>query len=307
MSITLKSSVFCKPTDLNLRLTLLGGQSFRWKEIKDSAFVGTFRGKIWKLKMLPECNKLEYEVFYENKSGDCIAEKDFNNMISNYFRLNFDLEAYYKIWRKNHSHFNETSKQIKAVRVLDQEPFENIISFICSQNNNITRISLMVQTLCKLFGNRIGSYDKRDFFSFPTIEALATVENLEDTLRKEKFGYRAKMISNAVKQILNKGGEIWFEKLKLMEYKIAKEELLTVSGIGPKVADCICLMSLGKLESVPIDRHIFKIAQDHYMPELKKVKLSPKQYELVAKMYRETYGEYAGWAQAVLFCSGIQK
>lgn len=124
---------------------------------------------------------------------------------------------------------------------------------------------------------------------------------MEDDLRKAKFGYRAKFISGSISKIKEFGGLKWFEDLKALTYQEARQELLKLPGIGYKVADCICLMSLGHLESVPIDTHIFQIAQQSYMPEaLKKAKsVTPKIYDDISNKFRDIYGEYAGWAQAV--------
>lgn len=127
-------------------------------------------------------------------------------------------------------------------------------------------------------------------------------QKLEQNLRSEKFGYRAKFISNTVKKINTLGGKVWFEKLRKCSYQEARLELVTLPGIGFKVADCICLMSLNHLEAVPIDTHIYKIAQDYYMTHLKSVKsVTPRIYDQIADHFRSIYGESAGWAQAVTF------
>lgn len=125
---------------------------------------------------------------------------------------------------------------------------------------------------------------------------------MEDDLRKAKFGYRAKFISGSIKKIDEFGGLKWFDNLKELSYLEARQELLKLPGIGYKVADCICLMSLGHLKSVPIDTHIFQIAQEHYLPEaLSKVKsVTPKVYDDIANKFRDVYGDYAGWAQTVI-------
>lgn len=231
----------------------------------------------------------------------------YENLLSSYFRLNVDLEKYYKIWSKAHDHFKEIAGgQFYAIRVLNQDPVENLFSFICSQNNHISRISSLVEKLCTNYGKKICTYEEVDYYTFPEISALQD-KKVEAELRVASFGYRAKFIQKSAEQIVKKGGLDWFKELEQLNYKEAHQELLKLTGIGPKVADCICLMSLNHLDAIPVDTHIFQIAAQHYIKDLKKVKsVTGKVYNEIGDFFRLTYGEYAGWAQTVLFCADLK-
>ncbi|XP_055845351.1 N-glycosylase/DNA lyase [Episyrphus balteatus] len=307
MSTCVKGKLSYPKDQLNLDLTLLGGQSFRWEkhtnDKKEEKWQGVAFECFWELHQTP--STIKYKVFSNKKHPD----EYFTKLLEKYLRLDFDLSGNCEKWKRAHRHFAETSQALKAVRVLDQEPLETILSFICSQNNHIKRISTMVQWLCSKYGSKICSYEGVDYFSFPSLSSLCDHQNeLESALREAKFGYRAKFIAGSVKKINESGGNDWFQKLRSLSFKEARVELVTLPGIGFKVADCICLMALNHLESVPIDTHIYKIAQASYLPRLSGIKsVTPKIYEEVAEHFRKIYGDYAGWAQAVLFCSGLQR
>jgi N-glycosylase/DNA lyase len=130
---------------------------------------------------------------------------------------------------------------------------------------------------------------------------------IEQQLRDASFGYRAKFIQKSSAEIMEKGNLKWFQELQKMDYRQAHTELLSLTGIGPKVADCICLMSLNHLEAIPVDTHVFQIAQ-HYLPHLAKMKsVTGKAYTDIGDKFREVYGPYAGWAQTVLFCADLRQ
>ncbi|KAK6620781.1 hypothetical protein RUM43_011076 [Polyplax serrata] len=221
--------------------------------------------------------------------------------------LNVDLEHYYKIWAESDVHFRETAPKMFGIRILNQEITENIFSFICSSNNNIKRISSMVEKLCEFYGEFIAEVDGQKYYSFPKVEDL-TQDTVESDLRKAGFGYRAKFIYESACAIKNFGGDEWLNKLKVLSYKDAKKQLMELPGVGAKVADCICLMSLGHMESVPVDTHIFKVASDIYLPHLKKYKnMTDKIYNEIGDHFRSLHGEYAGWANTILFCSDLKQ
>lgn len=166
----------------------------------------------------------------------------------------------------------------------------------------------MVEKLCSIFGSQICTIDGKDYYAFPSIEAL-TEEDTEIKLKNEKFGYRAGYIANTAKSLLKHGGRQWLlnlHKRNNTSYSKAREQLITLPGIGPKVADCICLMSLGHLEAIPVDTHIFQIARANYLPRLVQQKtVTPKIHEEISTYLRELWGPLAGWAQAIVFCAKI--
>ncbi|XP_075984060.1 8-oxoguanine DNA glycosylase isoform X1 [Anticarsia gemmatalis] len=301
--------------ELQLMGTLSGGQSFRWVHHKeDDVWVGVFAKTVWKLKENDKC--LQYEVIgslldnqTETKSsGNIKTEKvDYKTILEGYFRLDMDLGVCYKEWSSKDELFRKACNQFYGIRMLRQEPVENLFSFICSQNNHISRISSMVEKLCTHYGEKICEYDGKDFYAFPEVEKLSEPQ-VEGELRNLGFGYRAKFIQRSASQIVEWGGVQWFDSLQDMKYKDAKCELMKLHGIGPKVADCICLMSLNHLEALPVDTHVYQIAAQNYLPHLRgKKNVTDKMYVEIGDHFRSLYGHMAGWAHTVLFCADLKK
>lgn len=290
----------CSRTELNLALTLHGGQSFRWTDC-DDGYKGIFDGCIWTLSQNE--TQLSYTV-----QGQLKNSVNYDNILSDYFRLSISLKEHYKKWAEADTHFQNCLDENSAVRILKQDVVETLFSFICSSNNNISRISSMVEKLCLLFGQKICSIEDKEYYNFPTIEALKE-KSVESILRKEKFGYRAAYIVNTAERLSTLGGRNWLLNLQRendVSYQTAREQLMTLPGIGPKVADCICLMSLGHLDAIPVDTHIFQIAQANYLPHLRKQKtVTPKIHTEISNYLRQLWGPLAGWAQAIVFSAKI--
>lgn len=174
------------------------------------------------------------------------------------------------------------------------------------KKNQSDRISGLVEKICTHYGEKICDYSGEPYYNFPDVKSLAPAK-IEDHLRQLSFGYRAKYIQKSAEEILAKGNLEWCRKLCQLDYKAAHRELLTLTGIGPKVADCICLMSLNHLQAIPVDTHVFQIAR-HYLPHLAKCKtVSGKMYGEIGDKFREIYGPKAGWAQTVLFCADLRQ
>jgi len=173
---------------------------------------------------------------------------------------------------------------LNGIRVLRQEPVENLFSFICSSNNNIKRITQMVANMCLHFGNKIGTLEGIDYYGFPTIERLAQ-DDVEDKLKILSFGYRAKFIAKAAVYLKETHSEEWLYSLRNSSYAEAHKELCKIYGVGRKVADCVCLMSMDKLEAIPVDTHVLSIAKNQYKFNIKQA--DSKSNSLSETAYKE--------------------
>ncbi|KAL0818401.1 hypothetical protein ABMA28_008873 [Loxostege sticticalis] len=298
------NKILCNHKELQLFGTLNGGQSFRWTHHKEEGeWRGVFSKTAWRLKQTDDC--LQYQVM--GSIIDNPSDSKCKSMLQDYFRLSFNLGTYYHEWSEKDELFKSACQQFYGIRMLCQDPVENLFSFICSQNNHISRISSMVDKLCEHYGEKICSFDDYVYYSFPDVEKLAKPE-VEAKLRELGFGYRAKFIQKSAAQIVEWGGKEWFKGLQDMKYKDARQELMKLFGIGPKVADCICLMSLNHFEAVPVDTHVYQIAAQNYLPHLRgKKNVTEKMYIEIGDYFRNMYGDLAGWAHTVLFCADLKK
>ncbi|KXH51789.1 8-oxoguanine DNA-glycosylase [Colletotrichum simmondsii] len=251
------------------------------------------------------------------------SEDDTEELLRHYLSLKLDLKSLYEEWSKADPNFRKRAPEFGGVRMLSQDAWEALICFICSSNNNIARISQMVHKLCLHYGPLIGKIGDETFHDFPTPEAL-TGSSVEAHLRELGFGYRAKYIAQTASSVVNDRPKGWFEsltnpentcyiktaegsKLPQCTYKEAHEQLLQLSGVGPKVADCVCLMGLGWGEAVPVDTHVWQIAQRDYKFGKTKTKTFNKaMYDAVGDHFRELWGKYAGWAHSVLFTADLK-
>lgn len=176
--------------------------------------------------------------------------------------------------------------------------------------------------ICRHYGPVVGHVDGEAIHDFPTPTAL-TGANVESHLRELGFGYRAKYVTETARIIAREKPAAWLESLqspkrggislstapeRACTYKEAHEQLLSLAGVGPKVADCVCLMGLGWGESVPVDTHVWQIAQRDYKVGKSNMKtLNKAMYEAVGDHFRNLWGEYAGWAHSVLFTADLRE
>lgn len=207
---------------------------------------------------------------------------------------------------------------LPGMRVLRQDPLECLLSFICSSNNNVARIAGMIGRLREEFGSPmavgaagIGRDTPLRLFSFPTLEQLSAAS--EERLRELGFGYRAKFVTKTVSKLRSEefGGTAWLERLRGLpqsaeNVKSVRTELQRLDGVGPKVADCVALFALDRRGAIPVDTHVWQIACRDFDRQLLDAKsLTPAVYDRVGDLFRERYGEYAGWAHCLLFAAEL--
>ncbi len=221
----------------------------------------------------------------------------YQNLEADFFRESDDIEKIIKSISKDKT-VKMAVKKYQGLRILRQDPFQCLISFIVSSNSNIPKIKYCLENISKKFGKKT-KFQNQEFFLFPKPEKLAKASISEIT--DCGVGYRAKFLREAAKMMVSK--KIDFEYLKKCNYQEAKESICQIPGVGNKVADCIMLFSLDKLEAVPLDRWIIRILEKYYLKkfEIATKTVTEKQYNILHEKIVNHFGPYAGYAQQFLF------
>ncbi|RKP09093.1 DNA glycosylase [Thamnocephalis sphaerospora] len=297
---------------LSLRLTLASGQSFRWQETDTGYWCCVLKNRLYTLRQQED---IHYRV-YSPSTAPANTVKEQNaaqQTLIAHLRLDVDFTQRLHCWSAADANFArclvESAATTEGVRVLRLDPVEALVSFICSSNNHVGRISMMVQRLCTELGDCIGHVGEQPMHAFPALAALAQPD-AEAKMRAWGFGYRARFLRETARMIVEErpGGEDWLRALSQRPYREAKEELLRFPGIGPKVADCICLFGLDMSEAVPVDTHLWRVAQRDYglgggakRGGQEARALTGHLYDAVGDCLRDRFGNEAGWAHSVCF------
>lgn len=175
---------------------------------------------------------------------------------------------------------------------------ETIFTFLCTANNNLHRIIPMCWKLGG-YGDPIGP----GLNAFPVVQRIAEIPETE--LREAGFGYRGATIPKAAQAIVERGADRWLKALKEANYQAAHAELCSLPGIGPKLADCICLYGLDQGEAVPLDTHIWQAFTRLYHPEWKGKAVTDFRYREATDRFRERFGDLSGWAHLFLFYENL--
>lgn len=273
------------PKTFNMKDIFECGQCFRWNEQEDGSYTGIWKENVVNIKK----EGSDYIFTGICKSGNLEEE------IKEYFDLNRDYEKIKEELSKIDENMKNSIKYGKGIRILNQDLWETIISFIISANNNIPRIKGIIERLSKAYGKKL-EFNGEEYYTFPTPEQLRDVT--VEKYRKLGLGFRDIRLYETTKMIID--GKVNLKQLEQNTNTIeVKEKLLTLSGVGPKVADCILLFStLKRLEVFPIDVWVRRVMNDLYIQNEDETKVNKKQIENLAK---EKFGDLAGLAQQYLF------
>ena len=234
--------------NFDLSQTLDCGQCFRWKKSGDNSYKGIVNKKVIVATQIDDNLILN------------VNKEEFYSFWIKYFDLETNYEEICNNFKKISPILKSACEKFSGIRILRQDPWETLCSFIISQNNNIPRIKKIIERLCVLFGDKISE----DEYSFPRAETISKLS--VDDLSPIKSGFRAKYILDAAQKI--ESNSVDLEYIKSCNFLEAKNILMTINGVGPKVADCVLLYGFHRLEAFPMDVWMKKISNKFFPNEL---------------------------------------
>lgn len=269
--------------DFDLAQTLECGQCFHFIKLDEEDYVLTAKGYV-----LHVSQEADTVIFYDTDKDEYV------NVWKDYFDMDRDYSAIKKKLLEKDDKLKDAIESMWGVRILNQDFFETLISFIISQNKQIPHIKKIVADISAKFGTYKGTYGGADMYTFPTLEQLANAS--EEDFKELKTGFRAPYIMDAIRR--NMAGQFDINELKSMDYDSCIKELMTIKGVGEKVANCVSLFGLGKKEAFPVDVWIKRIMETMYFDGVDTSK------DKIAAFAKEQFGELGGFAQQYLFYYG---
>lgn len=269
--------------DFDLAQTLECGQCFHFVKLDENDYVLTAKGRL-----LHVSQQADTVTFYDTE------EDEYVNVWKDYFDMDRDYSAIKNKLLEKDDKLKDAIESMWGVRILNQDFFETLISFIISQNKQIPHIKKIVADISAKFGTYKGTYGGTDMYTFPTLEQLVNAS--EEDFKELKTGFRAPYIMDAIRR--NMAGQFDRNELKSMDYDSCIKELMAIKGVGEKVANCVCLFGLGKKEAFPVDVWIKRIMETMYFGGVD----TPK--DKIAAFAKEQFGELGGFAQQYLFYYG---
>lgn len=273
-----------KIEDFNLKQTLECGQCFRFDLIfqneDECEYIIVAYNKMLRIRQ----NK-DSLIFYNT------SIEEYKCLWKDYFDLDTDYASIKNTILKTNNKLNSAIKNMSGVRILKQEFFETLISFIISQNKQIPHIKQIVEMIATNYGDIYGEYKGKKYYTFPSVDILKDVS--EEEFRACKTGFRAPYIVNAIKKIANR--DIVYEDLLNLSTDDAIDKLMTIKGVGSKIANCVALFSLHKMDSFPVDVWIKRIMQDLFFEGKDTDK------KVIEDLAKKKFGILCGYAQQYLF------
>lgn len=269
--------------DFDLAQTLECGQCFHFVKLDENDYVLTAKGRL-----LHVSQQADTVTFYDTE------EDEYVNVWKDYFDMDRDYSEIKNKLLEKDDKLKDAIESMWGVRILNQDFFETLISFIISQNKQIPHIKKIVADISAKFGSYKGIYGGVDMYTFPTLEQLTNAS--EEDFKELKTGFRAPYIMDAIRR--NMAGQFDENELKNMEYDSCIKELMTIKGVGEKVANCVSLFGLGKKEAFPVDVWIKRIMETMYFDG----EDTPK--DKISAFAKERFGGLGGFAQQYLFYYG---
>lgn len=256
------------------------GQCFRWNKEEDGSYTGVIKNGVINVKKIG--NDVEF-------TGVC--DRNIKEICEEYFNLQTNYEAIKEKLSNIDIYLKNSIEYGNGIRILKQDLWETLLSFIISANNNIPRIKTIIERIAKKYGNRI-EYRNKMYYTFPTPEMLQNASI--DDFRGLGLGFRDVRIYETVQRTLK--GEIDLEKLKQEENtEVLRKKLLEIPGVGPKVADCVMLFALNRFDVFPVDVWVKRVISELYF---NKKEQTPN---VIHEFAEKQYGNLAGLAQQYLF------
>ncbi|SHH38998.1 DNA-3-methyladenine glycosylase family protein [Tepidibacter thalassicus] len=255
------------------------GQCFRWNLEDDNSYTGVVFGKILNIKK-------EDDIIYFNNTN----LNEFHNIWYKYFDLERDYTNIKNKLKKIDNYLEKAVEFGGGIRILNQDEWEILISFIISANNRIPMIKKAIENLSKNYGEYIGEFRDKKYYSFPSPKKMNSLS--EDEIRKCGTGFRAKYIKDASFIVYRQNCDIY--KYKNLDTDMCRKELLQFCGVGPKVADCVMLFSMQKYDTFPVDVWVKRVMEEFYLEE--SLSLNKIRNYGISK-----FGKLSGFAQQYLF------
>eukprot|EP00871_Galdieria_phlegrea_P000648 jgi/Galph1/1584/GphlegSOOS_G270.1 len=289
------------PNELCLERTLPCGQTFLWKRIYEADddqvyWLGVVDDTLLQLRQVDNLGPVYFRIL--KSLTPSVSSESLAKRLYQFFNLNVSYSQLVSKFSKVDPLFDKVAQATMGARILSLDPVECLLGYLCSSNNNIARITKMMEYIAQQ-GDSIGLVQGHKFYRFPLLNQLQHID--EDEWRRHHFGYRAKYITKTINLLISFGGDQWLNALKQLERDEAIHQLMQLPGIGHKVASCIALVSLGKHDEIPIDTHIWQVMLRNYLPHLRGKTLTERIYKEIGEWFRDRFGDYAGWAHNALF------